>query len=75
MAWFDRDRTPARFTVVTSVTRGLVLAAILRTIEAGVSGGAVLVWVALTSSGVAVASWSVRCRLSAAFGNVRKGRS
>ncbi|GAB3882134.1 sugar ABC transporter substrate-binding protein [Kibdelosporangium lantanae] len=58
MAWLDRDRTPARFTVVTSVTSGLVLTAILKTIEAGVSGGAVLMWFALTSAGVAAISWS-----------------
>jgi ribose transport system substrate-binding protein len=58
MAWLDRDRTPARFTVVTSVTSGLVLAAILRAVESGVSGGAVLTWFALTSGGVAAVSWS-----------------
>lgn len=56
MMWLDRDQMPVRFTVVTSVGSGLIIAAILGTIRAGISEGAALLWFALTAGG-ATAGW------------------
>lgn len=50
MAWLDRDRMPVRFTVATSVTSGLIVAAILKSASSGI---ALLVWFALAAGGVA----------------------
>ncbi len=57
MAWLDRDRMPVRFAVVTSVTSGLILAAILRTLPNRLPANAVAVWIASTCVTVAVISW------------------
>jgi ribose transport system substrate-binding protein len=53
MAWFDRDQTPVRFTVMTSVLSGLILTAIVNTVRDGISERAALILFALTSVGVA----------------------
>lgn len=42
MTWLDRDRMPVRFTVVTSVASGLVLAAVLNVFRSGISQVATL---------------------------------
>lgn len=57
MAWLDRDRMPVRFAIVTSVTSGVILAAIVRIFRTGVPEGTVLMWFALATGGVAAFSW------------------
>jgi ribose transport system substrate-binding protein len=64
MAWLDRDRMPVRFTVVTSVASGLIVAAILHAFRTGISETATLMWFTLTTGGVAAASWVGVSRLS-----------
>lgn len=56
MAWLDRDQTPVRFTVVTSVVSGLILTAIVNAIRDGISERTALTLFALTSAGVAAVS-------------------
>lgn len=58
MVWLDRDQMPVRFTVVTSVGSGLILAAILGAVRTGISEGAALLWFALTTGGV-TAAWAL----------------
>lgn len=57
MMRLDRDRMPVRFTLVTSVASGLIVAAILKVFSAGIADRAVLMWFALTAGGAAVAAW------------------
>jgi ribose transport system substrate-binding protein len=57
MALLDRDRMPVRFTLVTSVTSGLILAAILGVLRLGIAPGTTLMWFALTLVGSAAVSW------------------
>ncbi|MFB9689510.1 hypothetical protein [Amycolatopsis plumensis] len=54
MARLDRDRTPALFTVTTSVISGLVLAILTKALQAGLSAGATVAWSALVSVVVAI---------------------
>jgi ribose transport system substrate-binding protein len=56
MVRLDQDQMPVRFTVVTSVGSGLLLAAILGAIRVGVSEGAALLWFLSTAGGV-TAGW------------------
>jgi ribose transport system substrate-binding protein len=65
MVRLDRDRMPVRFTVVTSVGSGLILAAILSTIRAGISEVTALLSVLMIAGGVA-AGWLVSSALSRA---------
>ncbi|RSM48673.1 sugar ABC transporter substrate-binding protein [Amycolatopsis balhimycina DSM 5908] len=58
MARLDRDRTPALFAVTTSVLSGVILAALTKGLQLGISAGATLVWSALVSAAVAVAFWA-----------------
>lgn len=58
MVWLDRDRMPVRFTVATSVTSGIIVAAISRTFQADAPKSAMLVWFVVVAAGVAVISWS-----------------
>lgn len=51
MAWLDRERMPVRFTLVTSVASGLILAAILKVAGSGIAGGVVLLWFVLATVG------------------------
>ena len=55
----DRDRMPVRFTVATSVMSGLIVAAVLKAFQAGVSKGATLLWFAVAAVGAAAISWAV----------------
>lgn len=57
MAWLDRDRTPALFTVVTTVTSGAILAVIVRSLPVRLLESSVSMWFVVTISSVAVASW------------------
>ena len=57
MTWLDRDRMPVRFTVATTVASGLILAVIMRTLPNRVPESSILMWLALTSGGVATISW------------------
>ncbi|HEX6352691.1 sugar ABC transporter substrate-binding protein [Actinophytocola sp.] len=57
MAWLDRDRTPVRFTVTTSVASGLILAAILNAFRGGITDSIGLLWLVLTFAGSATATW------------------
>jgi ABC-type sugar transport system substrate-binding protein len=59
MAWLDRDRMPALFTVVTSVASGLIVAAILGILRTGAPESVILMWFALTTGGAAAISWVV----------------
>jgi ribose transport system substrate-binding protein len=59
MVRLDRDRTPVRFAVVTSVASGLILAAILSAFRAGLSEGTTLMWFILTLVSSAAVSWVV----------------
>ena len=59
MAWLDRDRTPVRFTLVTSVASGLIIAAILKTFSTGIADSTVLMWFALIAGGATAAAWAV----------------
>ena len=59
MAWFDRDRTPVRFTVATSVTSGIIVAAILKIAGSGVADNAVLLSFALATVAAAAVAWVV----------------
>lgn len=54
----DRDRMPVRFAVATSVISGLILAAVLKALRAGISEGAVFMWFALASCGAAAIFWA-----------------
>jgi ribose transport system substrate-binding protein len=66
MAWLDRDRMPVRFTLVTSVASGLIIAAVLKAFSTGIAYSAVLMWFALTAGGAAAAAWVLgRARLAA----------
>jgi ribose transport system substrate-binding protein len=55
MARLDRDRTPALFTVTTSVVSGVILAVLTKALQAGLSAGATVGWSALVSAVVALA--------------------
>jgi ribose transport system substrate-binding protein len=48
---------PVRFTIVTSVVSGLIIAVILKAFSTGIGDSAVLIWVALTAGGAAAAAW------------------
>jgi ribose transport system substrate-binding protein len=58
MMRLDRDRMPVRFTLVTSVLSGLIIAAILKVFNSSIADSAVLMWFALVASGAA-AAWGV----------------
>ena len=58
MVRLDRDRTPALFAVTTSVLSGVILAALTKGLQLGISAGATLVWSALVSAVVALAFWA-----------------
>jgi ribose transport system substrate-binding protein len=57
MAWLDRDRTPVRFTVATSVTSGVIVAAISGVFRSDAPRIAILLWFVGVAAGVAVISW------------------
>jgi ribose transport system substrate-binding protein len=59
MAWLDRDRMPARFTVVTSVTSGLIVATIVGVSRTGASENMILAWFTVAAGGAAAISWAV----------------
>lgn len=71
MARLDRDRTPALFAVTTSVLSGVILAALTKALQAGISAGATVVWSAGVSAVVGGIFWVVlrrtRKRSAAAF--------
>ncbi|WP_410572361.1 sugar ABC transporter substrate-binding protein [Amycolatopsis sp. cmx-4-61] len=54
MTRLDRDRTPALFTVTTSVISGIILAILTKGLQAGISAGATVAWSALASTVVAI---------------------
>lgn len=54
MARLDRDRTPALFTVTTSVLSGVILVILTKGLQAGISAGVAVVWSALVSAVVAI---------------------
>ena len=70
MVWLDRDRTPVRFTVATSVTSGLIVAVLSRAFQSDAPKSAMLVWFVLVTAGVAAISW-VAVTTFAAFATVR----
>lgn len=58
MVRLDRDRKPVLFTVVTSVTSGVIVSTILKTLQTGLSTGTTLMWFAVAAGGVAAVSWT-----------------
>jgi ribose transport system substrate-binding protein len=69
MTGLDRDQMPVRFTVVTSVASGLIVAVIVSMFRSGITGDATLMWFVLTFGGVAAVTWIASSVLS----RVRKG--
>jgi len=55
VALLDRDRMPVRFSVVTSVLSGLIVAISLKALSVGLAGGFVVLWGLLPIGGAAVA--------------------
>jgi ABC-type sugar transport system substrate-binding protein len=58
MMRLDQDRMPVRFTLVTSVLSGLIIAVILKASSYSIADGAMLSWLGLTTGG-AVVVWAV----------------
>jgi ribose transport system substrate-binding protein len=57
VAWLDRERTPVRFAVVTSVASGVILTAILRIFQIAAPKFYTFAWLTLACGGVAMVSW------------------
>jgi ribose transport system substrate-binding protein len=56
MAWLDKDRTPVRFVLVTSVASGLIVAVLWKALNIGITDSAAFMWFVLTIAGAAAAS-------------------
>lgn len=67
MGWLDRDRMPMRFAVTTSVTSGVILAAVLKAVRTGIAERTVFVWLVPACGGVAALLWVV-------VATIRRGR-